>query len=1203
MSIGRRLRRAAAIALGTAAIVWLAVVAVRDGWGEADAVASVFGGAAGIVALTVSLVVQSSSQQESTVLQPRTSELDDWVLPRGELEETVAAVCRQDQGSAVALTTALKGAGGFGKTTLARLACTHPEVQKRFKTHVYFVTIGRDIRGRAAIAAKVADVTRTITGESLEVSQDSDPIQLGIHLGNLLARRPRTLLVIDDVWEAEQLSPFLQGAEKRCVRLVTTRNPDALPAHARQITVDRMSPRQAREVLSYGLDNTLTPSVIEGLIRATGRWPLLLRMVNQFIVALTATGITGTEAASHIYHRLQTLGPAGADGDAPLDLNDPKRRNEAVRASIQAATTLLPEDSDDRFAELGIFAEDEQIPMRLVTLLWRATNGLDEAKSRHLCKQMADLSLLSISTETNGGSIVLHDVIRDYLRIELGERLAVVNSAFLDTLSVEMPTCTAMGHRSAPDRQWWNADDHYLMDHLITHFIEAGRRDEAEGLAGDLRWVRERLHQRGTTAPARDLDLVGTPESRALAADLVRAAHLLPPTEPLHSWDAVLRSRLHPLPHWGEQTSMLAITPPALVDLWPPPDIPHPALRRTLSSHTAPVTSVAISPGGTWIATASSDRTLRIWNAETGIERLVVDTTATVTSVAISPDGTWIAAADTDGTVHIVDAVTGLVRITMAGHTGALRSVVISPDGTWIAAAGRDTVIRIWDVVTGQERRILIGHTESISSISISSDGSWLATSSDDKTVRIWDAETGREISVLAHANSVIDVSVSHQGTWLVTACTDATVLVWDRITSQVIHTFSGFLDMARSVAISPDGTWIATTHGNGAVRIWDTATQAEKGTLIGHGEVAMEAAISADSTWLATASHDYTVRIWDVAAAHGHQTVGHSDRVWSMGISPDGTWIATASTDETARIWNSTTGQEIHRLTAHASPVWSVAISPDGTWIATSGSDNTTRIWNAATGREIRSLIGHTETVWSVAISPDGAWLATASEDGTIRIWDVTNGSLRYTISVGMESVGPLTMHPRGEWLASCSEATVHLWDAATGRALRTLTGHTRLVVGAVSSPDGTWIATASYDETARIWDAATGREIHTLTGHTDAVSSVAISPDGTWIATASYDKTARIWDAATGQGIHTLTGHTDALSSVAISPDGTRLATVGHDKTVRVWDVASGSPIAMTRAEGGMHISLWSSDQRSLFVGGQAGLYGYEFRTNEQG
>lgn len=176
---------------------------------------------------------------------PSAQTVPDWVIDRTERARTVKAVCRTRRGSrTVAITTALEGAGGFGKTVLARAVAASPRIRRYFRGRIYVVTIGRDVRSRAAIAAKVAEATRFVTGDTTAFD---DPGLAGDHLGRLLDRRPRTLLLLDDVWDAEQLDPFLRGGA-RCVRLVTTRVPGAPAARhrTRPRRPDVPRPRPAR---------------------------------------------------------------------------------------------------------------------------------------------------------------------------------------------------------------------------------------------------------------------------------------------------------------------------------------------------------------------------------------------------------------------------------------------------------------------------------------------------------------------------------------------------------------------------------------------------------------------------------------------------------------------------------------------------------------------------------------------------------------------------------------------------------------------------------------------------------------------------------------------------------------------------------------------------------------------------------------------
>ena len=142
--------------------------------------------------------------------------------------------------------------------------------------------------------------------------------------------------------------------------------------------------------------------------------------------------------------RLTAGGPAVVDeflGERGrgLDVGQPDERARAVRATIEASTSLLDGQDAERFAELGVFAEDEIIPFRLVARLWQATADLDDLQAAQVSQRLAQLALVSQASGPAGG-IALHDVIRDFLRAELGQqRLAELNAMLLDTVAADLP--------------------------------------------------------------------------------------------------------------------------------------------------------------------------------------------------------------------------------------------------------------------------------------------------------------------------------------------------------------------------------------------------------------------------------------------------------------------------------------------------------------------------------------------------------------------------------------------------------------------------------------------------------------------------------------------------------------------------------------------------------------------------------------------
>ena len=255
-----------------------------------------------------------------------------WV-DRGELAEVVSALTGTGSG-AVALTTGLVGAGGFGKTTLAAKACQDRRVRRVFRGGIVWITVGRDTDG-PGLAARISEVIATADGASGPAF--ASPEQAGQALAGALAGRGRTLLVVDDVWTAAQLQPFAAAAQQGRL-LVTTRRPVVLEdvADPRQITVDAMPDAVARRLLTRGLEG-MAAGLESDLLDLTGGWPLLLNLVNHRLAGDVDRGARIDVAAAAAAGRLRERGPAA------LDITDSgSGRPRWPRRSATAWTRWIP---------------------------------------------------------------------------------------------------------------------------------------------------------------------------------------------------------------------------------------------------------------------------------------------------------------------------------------------------------------------------------------------------------------------------------------------------------------------------------------------------------------------------------------------------------------------------------------------------------------------------------------------------------------------------------------------------------------------------------------------------------------------------------------------------------------------------------------------------------------------------------------------
>jgi Tol biopolymer transport system component len=259
-------------------------------------------------------------------------------------------------------------------------------------------------------------------------------------------------------------------------------------------------------------------------------------------------------------------------------------------------------------------------------------------------------------------------------------------------------------------------------------------------------------------------------------------------------------------------------------------------LLSTLIGHTNAVSSVAWSPDGTRIATASLGGYAFVWNSRGSVMLNLLGHVDDIHSVAWSPDGTKLATASSDHTARVWDSNSGSLLLTYSGHSSSpVYSAAWSPDGTQIVTASSDWTARIWDSRRGSTRLVLSGHSHSVLSASWSPDGKKIATASYDLNVFIWDSSRGAKLSALPHPDYVYTAQYSPDGTKILTSSDDMKARVWDSSSGITLLTLTGHTSFVRSATWSPDGSRIATASWDLTARVWDGVSGRALLTLTGH--------------------------------------------------------------------------------------------------------------------------------------------------------------------------------------------------------------------------------------------------------------------------------------------------------------------------------------------------------------------------------
>jgi WD40 repeat protein len=422
--------------------------------------------------------------------------------------------------------------------------------------------------------------------------------------------------------------------------------------------------------------------------------------------------------------------------------------------------------------------------------------------------------------------------------------------------------------------------------------------------------------------------------------------------------------------------------------------------------------SIALTPDGRSLVTASPAGELAWWDLESRTKTRAIEIDVGQRALALSPDG-LTAAVGLDRGIRLIDVRTRAVRETNGALTSDPIWLRFSPDGETVVSTSRDGTVTLWDAETVVPIETLRGHSRAVQQPAFSPDGSTLYTVSHDGTAIAWDLGGDRRLGrrfTFTHDRGSHSWPDWHPGAFspdgrlIAVGLKNDGIQLWAarelRPAGPVMRETFGEVT---ALAFTPDGRTLIAVSEGGTASVWDLRSRSLRHASY-LGSYTVGVSVSADGKTFAAAG-GAAVAVREVATGALVTSVGFG-AAGDVALSPTQPLVAFAregvrtGDQADAEIWDVARTVRIRRLDTDGDHEeyflgWAIAFSPDGRLLASPGRGRLVNLWDVATGRLVRAFEHNVGTaVHSLEFSPDGRILAISGGDSFASLWDVATGT-----------------------------------------------------------------------------------------------------------------------------------------------------------------------------------------------------------------
>lgn len=591
---------------------------------------------------------------------------------------------------------------------------------------------------------------------------------------------------------------------------------------------------------------------------------------------------------------------------------------------------------------------------------------------------------------------------------------------------------------------------------------------------------------------------------------------------------------------------------------------------NTLSTHSDEVTFVAIDKNSKWIASASIDKSIKLWSMGNFEElKTLQGHTSGVSTLDFSPDGKLLASGSRDRTVKLWNVETGAEVLTLKdGLSQGIYCVKFSPDGKLLLVCSWEQVSygtgaagfgKLFDVTTGKEIKRFDHEPKPCSAGAFSQDGKYLYLAGWNFNTRKFEIETGKEIwenniSKEPGYTAIQSLDVSSDDKLVLIGSKDYQARVIDsqtgllkyKLGEKVAHTAG-----INSTRFTPDGKKFITASDDGFIKVWN----ADDGTLQNsfRGHAAGLYSTANNGSLIVSASQDKTIKIWQLDQPYQFNEKICANGPWYMPVTHNEKWVTTSASDKDFHIWEIASGKKIASFEGSSNVA---AFTTDDKYLVAGGHGKKIIIYDIANQKELRSIERKGNSIVGLTVSQEQDMLATISYNGLIQVTRFSDGSEIKTLEIG-QTVGQsavVLVPEKNLLIASGIGIPIKVWNIKTWELVKDLPSG---ISGSYLAIDhsGSRLAVGGDKGEVQVWNLSSFTKEFDLVGHRKNVTGLAFAPDGSRLITTSYDLTMKAWELDSGTCMLTLRNFRLPIFSIYFFKDNKRILYANWEGESGIW------------------------------------------------